>query len=60
MSANPDKEWQKEKSGDLAQYIPKGQQGTWQNLYTARDKALFKQVAGELLIKWRYEKDLEW
>jgi LPS sulfotransferase NodH len=60
MSANPDKEWQKEKSGNLAQYIPKGQQGTWQNLFTARDKALFKQVAGELLIKWRYEKDLEW
>ena len=60
MSANPDKDWQKEKSGELAQYIPKGQQGSWQNLFTARDKALFKQAAGELLVKWGYEKDLEW
>ncbi len=60
MTANPDKDWQYKKSGDLAQYIPKGQQGSWQNLFTARDKQLFKKVAGEALIKWGYEMDLEW
>lgn len=60
MAANPDKDWQQEKSGDLAQYIPKGQKGNWQTLFKARDKEIFKQVAGELLIKWGYEKDLEW
>lgn len=60
MTSNPDKEWQHEKSGDMAQFIPKGQQGSWQNLFTAKDKELFKQVAGEQLIKWGYEKDLEW
>ncbi len=60
MSANPDRDWQQKKSGDLAQYIPKGQQGTWQNLFTARDKQIFKQSGGELLIQWGYEKDLKW
>jgi hypothetical protein len=60
LENNPDKEWQNEKSGDLAQYIPKGQQGSWQNMFTARDKVLFKQVAGELLIKWGYARDLDW
>lgn len=60
LAANPDKEWQQEKSGDLAQYIPKGQQGSWQNMFTASDKVLYKRVAGELLIQWGYEKDLNW
>lgn len=60
MNANPDAEWQAEKSGDLARLIPKGQQGSWQKLFTSRDKAIFKDVAGQLLIDWDYEKDLEW
>jgi hypothetical protein len=60
MNANPDAEWQAEKSGDLARLIPKGKQGSWQKLFTARDKAIFKDVAGQLLIDWGYEKDLEW
>ncbi|MBA4419971.1 MAG: hypothetical protein C0391_02375 [Anaerolinea sp.] len=60
LTANPDKEWQQEKSGDLAQYIPKGQQGNWQNMFTDADRAIFKQVAGDLLIQWGYEKDLNW
>jgi len=60
LANNPDKEWQNEKSGDLAQYIPKGQQGSWQNMFTAGDKVLYKQVAGEQLIKWGYAKDMNW
>lgn len=60
MTANPDADWQAEKSGDLARLIPKGQQGSWQKLFTPRDKAIFKDVAGQLLIDWGYEKDLEW
>jgi len=60
MNANPDAEWQAEKSGDLARLIPKGKQGSWQKLFTARDKAIFKEVAGQLLIDWGYEEDLEW
>lgn len=60
LAANPDKDWQHEKSEDLAQFIPKGRQGSWHNLFTEHDKSVFKQVAGELLIKWGYEKDMEW
>jgi hypothetical protein len=60
MKTNPDKDWQHEKSGSLAQYIPKSQQGSWKNLFTSRDKEIYKQIAGELLIKWGYEKDLNW
>ncbi len=60
MHANPDAEWQAEKSSDLARLIPKGQQGSWQKLFTPRDKAIFKEIAGELLIQWKYEMDLEW
>lgn len=60
MKTNPDKEWQHEKSGSLAQYIPKSQQGSWKNLFTSRDKEIYKQIAGELLVKWGYEKDLNW
>lgn len=60
LANNPDKEWQNEKSGDLAQYIPKGQQGSWQNMFTTRDKVLYKQVAGDLLIKWGYATDMNW
>jgi hypothetical protein len=34
--------------------------GNWRNLFTARDKALFKELAGDMLIKWGYEKDSKW
>lgn len=60
INNNPDQEWQNEKSGDLARYIPKGQQGSWQNMFTANDKMLYKHVAGDLLVKWGYEKDKDW
>ena len=60
MSSNPDEEWQTERNEDIASFLPKGQAGNWQRLFTARDKAIFKEVAGEMLIKWNYEKDLNW
>lgn len=60
MSSNPDEEWQSKRNVDIASFLPKGQSGNWQRLFTARDKSLFKGVAGEMLIKWGYEKDLNW
>ncbi|MGB8982437.1 MAG: sulfotransferase [Anaerolineales bacterium] len=60
MSSNPDEEWQAKRNEDIASFLPKGQAGNWQRLFTARDKAVFKEVAGEMLIKWRYEKDSSW
>ena len=60
MSSNPDEEWQAKRNEDISSFLPKGQAGNWQRLFTARDKSIFKEVAGEMLVKWNYEKDLNW
>lgn len=60
MSSNPDEEWQAKRNEGIASFLPKGQAGNWRRLFTEKDKALFKEVAGELLVKWGYEKDLSW
>ena len=60
MSSNPDEEWQAKRNEDIASFLPKGHAGNWQRLFTARDKSIFKEVAGEMLIKWKYEKDTKW
>jgi hypothetical protein len=60
MSSNPDEEWQERRNQDIASFLPKGQAGNWTRLFIARDKALFKEVAGEMLVKWGYEKDGNW
>jgi hypothetical protein len=60
LTSNPDKEWQREKAGDLANPMQKGKSGTWQDLFTARDRATFRKLAGETLITWGYETDLDW
>ena len=60
MASNPDEEWQAQRNGDISSFLPKGQAGNWQRLFTARDKAIFKEVAGAMLVKWKYEKDLNW
>jgi hypothetical protein len=38
----------------------KGVAGDWKNVFTERDKALFKEFAGELLIELGYAKDNSW
>jgi len=38
----------------------KGIAGDWKNVFTERDRATFKEVAGDLLIKLGYEKDNNW
>jgi hypothetical protein len=60
MSSNPDEEWQAKRNEDIASFLPKGQAGNWQRLFTAGDKSVFKEVAGEMLIKWNYEKAFDW
>lgn len=60
MSSNPDEEWQAKRNEDIASFLPKGQAGNWQRLFTSRDKALFKQIAGDVLVKWGYEKSVDW
>ncbi len=60
MVSNPDEEWQGKRNVEIASFLPKGQVGNWQRLFTANDKSVFKEVAGETLVKWKYEKDLNW
>jgi len=60
MVSNPDEEWQAKRNEGIASFLPKGQAGNWQRLFTAKDKSVFKEVAGEMLIKWNYEKDSNW
>jgi hypothetical protein len=60
MTSNPDEEWQAQRNEGIASFLPKGQAGNWQRLFTARDKSIFKEIAGEMLVKWGYEKDLNW
>ncbi len=60
MASNPDEEWQSKRNSDIASFLTKGHTGNWRTLFSASDKALFKQIAGEALIRWRYEQDLNW
>jgi len=60
MISNPDEDWQAKRNVDLASFLPKGQVGNWQRLFTGRDRIVFKEIAGEMLIQWKYEKDLNW
>jgi hypothetical protein len=34
--------------------------GDWKNAFTERDKAIFKETAGELLVELGYAKDMSW
>ncbi|RME88589.1 MAG: sulfotransferase [Anaerolineae bacterium] len=55
IASNPDQEWQQQRGGDLASLLPKGQAGNWRRFFTPRDRALFEEIAGEMLRKWGYE-----
>ena len=60
MNSNPDEEWQAQRNEEIASFLPKGHAGNWHRLFTARDKFVFKEVAGETLIKWKYETSSQW
>ena len=60
MSSNPDEEWQSRRNEDIAFFLPKGQAGNWTRLFSEPDKVVFKDVAGEMLVHWAYEKDNNW
>jgi sulfotransferase family protein len=60
MASNPDEEWQARRNEELSSFLTKGRTGNWRTLFSASDKALFKQIAGEMLIKWGYEQDASW
>jgi hypothetical protein len=45
---------------DSSSFYRKGIAGDWKNHFTEEDKRIFKDEAGELLIRLGYEKDLDW
>jgi hypothetical protein len=54
MSSNPDEEWQSKRNEGIASFLPKGQAGNWTRLFAEKDKSVFKDVAGQMLVKWGY------
>lgn len=60
MGENPDADWQQQKAEEIASPLQKGQHGSWRELFNARDRQVFKTIAGETLIQWGYERDLSW
>lgn len=60
LDRNPDKAWQKKQSKEIVSNLEKGKAGSWKDLFVERDKQLVKKQAGQALIDWGYEKDLEW
>jgi len=60
IADNPDEKWQAQRNKDLPAILSKGQPGSWRKFFTARDRQVYKEIAGDLLIKWGYEKDRNW
>jgi LPS sulfotransferase NodH len=54
MASNPDEEWQARRDEGIASFLQKGQAGNWQKLFTAQDKSIFNEIAGETLLRWNY------
>ena len=55
LDSNPDRDWQKQKAGELVSPLQKGKSGSWRALFTERDRAVFKDAAGDLLEGWGYQ-----
>jgi len=45
---------------DATSFFRKGVAGDWRNVFTVRDRELYKEVAGDLLVRLGYEKDHDW
>ena len=57
IAINPDETWQAERNSAIAPYLSKGRYGNWKTFFTQEDKRVFKELAGEQLITWGYERD---
>jgi hypothetical protein len=57
LAQNPDADWQQQKAGEIAQTLQKGKRGSWREMFTPRDRQVFRQVAGETLQTWGYSLD---
>ncbi len=60
MGINIDADWQKEKASEIVEPLQKGKAGSWRDLFTEGDKALYKELGGQTLLDWGYEGDGDW
>ena len=60
LQENPDADWQQQKDSQLASSLQKGKAGSWEQMFTSRDREIFKQIAGETLLTWKYETRRSW
>ena len=56
LNKNPDRDWQREKAGDLIGSLEKGKAGSWRDLFTERDRVKFQDIAGDVLEAWGYSR----
>lgn len=54
LGSNPDRDWQKQKAGELVSDLQKGKSGSWRELFTEHDQGVFQEIAGDLLETWSY------
>jgi hypothetical protein len=45
---------------DATSFFRKGVAGDWREFFTKRDREIYKEIAGDLLIQLGYEKDYDW
>jgi hypothetical protein len=60
MGQNHDEAWQAKRNDSIASFLPKGKAGNWRNMFTPHDRQVFKEIAGDVLVKWGYEKAGDW
>lgn len=60
LNTNLDAAWQRKKAREIAEPLQKGKAGSWRDLFTERDKQLFKQFGNQVLVNWGYERDDSW
>jgi hypothetical protein len=48
------------KESSLVENLKRGTAGGWQDWFTDADRQVFKETGGDSLIRWDYEKDLNW
>jgi hypothetical protein len=50
----------KREEEDATSFFRKGVAGDWKNIFTEQDSRIFKEAAGDLLIRLGYKKDYDW
>ena len=60
MAYNPGAQDHASKAEAVAKKVARGTHGNWETLFTEHDRAVFKALAGETLLRWGYVQDQDW